>query len=81
MVEKGKICGQKSKICDFAKGSKSLIQQRKIVLVGLKAQRCHFKKLHFLILDTFWKKTEMFDKDLSTKFEKIFQQNLVKKFF
>ena len=42
VVEKGKICGRKSKICDLAKDSKSLIQQRKIVLVGLKAQRCHF---------------------------------------
>jgi len=38
VVKKGKICGQKSKICDSKEAQKSLMQQRKMVSFGLKAQ-------------------------------------------
>ena len=56
MVEKGKICGQKGKICGPTKGLKSLLKQRKMVLVGLKAQTHYFlldNHLHMIILDRF----------------------------
>ena len=42
VVEKGKICGQKSKICGPTKGLKSLVKQRKMVSDGLKEQRRYF---------------------------------------
>ena len=56
VVKKGKICGQKSKICGPTKGIKSLLKQRKIILVGIKAQKHYFlldKHLHMMILDRF----------------------------